>query len=157
MPVRTSKKSAPAYTPADICERFDLNRTTLFRWEADGAIQNVERNSKGQRVYRDRHLKQIGGLLRKKVKTEAEAAQRYRSDAPMPAPDAAERLYRIRFASGIAPLTQLDSLKGVLLAHGLTKKTADFLIDQARKLPDGDRVRERIWQLLAQYEKRCRT
>jgi hypothetical protein len=48
------------YTPAEICRMFGVSRTTLFRWERNGEIPVVWRDSRSERFYTTAHLRQIG-------------------------------------------------------------------------------------------------
>lgn len=55
------------YSTAEICEMFDISKSTLFRWEQDGILPNVSRDMNNQRLYSDQHIrvisqKQIGQL-----------------------------------------------------------------------------------------------
>lgn len=53
-------------TPVDVCEMFDISKSTLIRWEEDGTITPPDRDLRGQRQYSQRHLEEIGTLLLKK-------------------------------------------------------------------------------------------
>src|SRR5215510_5209215 len=50
------------YTPSDVCKRFRISRTTLFRLEEKGDIPPIPRDSEGNRCYSEENLKQIGSL-----------------------------------------------------------------------------------------------
>ena len=36
-------KSAKKYKTKEICDRFDISRATLFRWESEGLLTGVQR------------------------------------------------------------------------------------------------------------------
>ena len=77
MPTKGEKHSfsAGVYTPAEICELFDIARTTLFRWEKEGVMPAVARDKKGNRIYTDKHLKSIGQKVTRRLKELAEQIQ----------------------------------------------------------------------------------
>jgi len=39
------------YSPAQVCRKFDISKSTLFRWEAEGHIPAPDRNLRGERHY----------------------------------------------------------------------------------------------------------
>jgi len=53
------------YAPHEICDYFQIPRTTLFRWEKDGKIPTVLRDKEGNRIYSRRQFE----LIAKKVAT----------------------------------------------------------------------------------------
>jgi len=58
------------YTPVEVCEIFDVSKSSLFRWEEDGVIPPVGRDERNQRVYTHEHVEAISRrqteLLRKR-------------------------------------------------------------------------------------------
>ena len=48
-----------SYTTAEICEMFDISKSTLFRLEREGILLPVPRDITGQRQYGKDHLRQI--------------------------------------------------------------------------------------------------
>jgi DNA-binding transcriptional MerR regulator len=51
------------YTPAEVCEIFDISKSTLFRWEKEGRISSPDRDLRQQRWYTQGHMAEIGRLL----------------------------------------------------------------------------------------------
>ncbi len=61
-----TRKSVKKYKTIEICDRFDISRATLFRWESEGLLSGVERDWRGWRVYSDSNLKQIEKIMKSK-------------------------------------------------------------------------------------------
>jgi len=51
------------WTTAEVCERYGISKSTLFRWERDGVISPPERDLRGFRVYTSQHRSEISKLL----------------------------------------------------------------------------------------------
>jgi len=60
------RKNLRKYKTKDICDRFDISRATLFRWESEGLLTDVERDWRGWRLYGDGNLKEIEKIIRSK-------------------------------------------------------------------------------------------
>ncbi|MEK6657609.1 MAG: MerR family transcriptional regulator [Nitrospirota bacterium] len=54
------------YKTNEICDIFDISRATLFRWEEEKLISNVGRDWRNWRVYSEKNIKEIEGIIRKK-------------------------------------------------------------------------------------------
>jgi DNA-binding transcriptional MerR regulator len=61
-----TRKSVKKYKTSEICNRFDISRATLFRWESEGLLSGVERDWRGWRVYSDSNLRQIEKIMKSK-------------------------------------------------------------------------------------------
>jgi adenine-specific DNA-methyltransferase len=61
------RKSAKKYKTIEICNRFDISRATLFRWESEGLLKGVGRDWRGWRLYTDDNLKQIERIIKSKT------------------------------------------------------------------------------------------
>ncbi|OGW38308.1 MAG: hypothetical protein A2010_17920 [Nitrospirae bacterium GWD2_57_9] len=61
-----TEKSSRKYKTKDICDRYDISRATLFRWESDGLLPGVGRDWRGWRVYDDDNLKSIERIIKGK-------------------------------------------------------------------------------------------
>ena len=61
-----TRKIPRKYKTNEICERFDISRATLFRWESEGLLGGVERDWRGWRVYTENNLKDIEKIMRSK-------------------------------------------------------------------------------------------
>ena len=48
-----TRKNPRKYKTKEICDRFDISRATLFRWESEGLLLGVGRDWRGWRVYDD--------------------------------------------------------------------------------------------------------
>jgi hypothetical protein len=47
------------YSTAEVCEMFNISKSTLFRWEKEGQLPAVPRDLTGQRQYSQEHLSAI--------------------------------------------------------------------------------------------------
>lgn len=47
----------------EICEMFDISKSTLFRWEKEGLISNVGRDWRNWRVYSQINLNEIRKII----------------------------------------------------------------------------------------------
>jgi DNA-binding transcriptional MerR regulator len=61
-----TRKSSKKYKTNEICNRFDISRATLFRWESDGLLTGVERDWRGWRVYSESNLREIERIIKSK-------------------------------------------------------------------------------------------
>ncbi|MGE5172915.1 MAG: MerR family transcriptional regulator [Betaproteobacteria bacterium] len=61
-----TRKNTKKYKTNEICNRFDISRATLFRWESEGLLTGVERDWRGWRVYSERNLKEIAKIIKSK-------------------------------------------------------------------------------------------
>ncbi len=52
-------KSNHIYSTAEICEMFNISKSTLFRWEKVGQLPVVPRDISGQRKYTIEHISAI--------------------------------------------------------------------------------------------------
>ncbi len=64
--IMVTRKSVKKYKTNEICNRFDISRATLFRWESEGLLTGVERDWRGWRVYSESNLKEIEKIIRSK-------------------------------------------------------------------------------------------
>jgi len=60
------RKGLRKYKTKEICDRFDISRATLFRWESEGLLMGVGRDWRGWRVYDERNLKDIEKIMKNK-------------------------------------------------------------------------------------------
>jgi DNA-binding transcriptional MerR regulator len=60
------RKNPKKYKTKEICDRFDISRATLFRWEEEGLLTGVERDWRGWRVYDEGNMKDIEKIIRSK-------------------------------------------------------------------------------------------
>jgi len=61
------RKNPKKYKTKEICDRFDISRATLFRWESEGLLTDVERDWRGWRVYGDMNVREIEKIIRNKT------------------------------------------------------------------------------------------
>jgi DNA-binding transcriptional MerR regulator len=50
-------------SPAQVCKKFDISKSTLLRWEAEGYIPAPDRNSRGGRRYTQAHVEAIAQFI----------------------------------------------------------------------------------------------
>lgn len=55
------------YSPAEICEMFDIAKSTLFRWEGEGWFPRVGRTLTGERQYTQEQIMAISEKLRRQL------------------------------------------------------------------------------------------
>lgn len=60
------RKNPRIYKTKDICDRFDISRATLFRWESEGLLSGVGRDWRGWRIYNENNLKVIEKIIKGK-------------------------------------------------------------------------------------------
>ncbi len=60
-------KNQRKYKTSEICDRFDISRATLFRWESEGLLHGVQRDWRGWRVYNDNNLREIEKIIKSKM------------------------------------------------------------------------------------------
>src|SRR5688572_9214575 len=123
------------YSPVDICDWFNISRTTLFRWEENGDISKAERGPRGQRIYRRQHVEQISKLVRKKIREDIDSQRKYNPDGAACSPLGMERLYQAEFFGGSDPMHGLHQLRGLALAGHLTTEATERLVEYALKQP----------------------
>jgi len=63
---KNPKKYKTSYKTNEICNRFDISRATLFRWESEGLLSDVERDWRGWRVYNEGNVKSIEKIMKSK-------------------------------------------------------------------------------------------
>ena len=61
-----TRKSTKKYKTNEICNRFDISRATLFRWESDGLLSGIGRDWRGWRVYNENNLRTIEKIMKNK-------------------------------------------------------------------------------------------
>jgi DNA-binding transcriptional MerR regulator len=60
------RKTSKKYKTKEICDRFDISRATLFRWESEGLLLGVGRDWRGWRIYDDENLRSIEKIIKGK-------------------------------------------------------------------------------------------
>ncbi len=61
-----TRKNSKKYKTKEICDRFDISRATLFRWESEGLLSGVGRDWRGWRMYDDQNLRSIERIIKSK-------------------------------------------------------------------------------------------
>jgi len=61
-----TSKNQKNYKTNEVCEKFDISRATLFRWESQGVLTGVERDWRGWRVYNDTNISDIQKIMKGK-------------------------------------------------------------------------------------------
>ncbi|MFC1477233.1 MerR family transcriptional regulator [candidate division KSB1 bacterium] len=62
------RKKASTYSSKDVCEKMDVTKNTLFKWEKEGKIKNVRKDWRGWRVYSDENVEQVRRVILEKQK-----------------------------------------------------------------------------------------
>lgn len=63
------------YSPSEVCEFFDISKSTLFKWEQDGKIAPTRKLS-GEREYNQSHIKEIAEIKIQLLKRDLRRATR---------------------------------------------------------------------------------
>lgn len=142
------------YTPAEVCEIFDLSKSTLFRWERDGWILPPDRDIRQQRLYTQKHMRDIGRLLLQRqyqqlARAEREPGIEKRMDALL------EKISLTKFTvfgdmSGLYELAERDTLSEEtiqqLLREASERDPSDIAFQGIIKEVVGRRTREpEVW------------
>lgn len=61
-----TRKNPNNYKTNEVCDRFDISRATLFRWESEGVLTGVERDWRGWRVYNENNIRDIQKIMKGK-------------------------------------------------------------------------------------------
>jgi len=61
-----TRKTQKKYKTNEVCDRFDISRATLFRWETEGLLVGVERDWRGWRLYTETNVKDIQKIIKGK-------------------------------------------------------------------------------------------
>lgn len=138
------------YSPAEICLWFGIPRTTLFRWEDLGDIPNATRGSKGERIYEQRHVKEIANIVRARISEEIDLAAKYHPTSAPITFDLLERLDLVKFFSSNDDDKErgLEALMGLARQKRFNPDTEGALFDEARRRPSEDIVRQKILELI---------
>ena len=78
------------HSPAQVCKRFGISKSTLFRWEADGLIPVPDRDLRGERRYTQAHCEAIARIIQKR-----RHRQRYAQIVAEDAQDARSKLVKL--------------------------------------------------------------
>lgn len=61
-----ARKTPRKYKTKEICDRFDISRATLFRWESEGLLSGVGRDWRGWRIYTENNVAAIEKIIKGK-------------------------------------------------------------------------------------------
>lgn len=61
-----ARKTPRKYKTKEICDRFDISRATLFRWESEGLLSGVGRDWRGWRIYTENNIAAIAKIIKGK-------------------------------------------------------------------------------------------
>ena len=61
-----TRRNPRKYKTKEICDRFDISRATLFRWESEGLLPGVGRDWRGWRVYSENNIVAIEKIIKSK-------------------------------------------------------------------------------------------
>ena len=151
------KNKETSFSPAEICEWFSIPRTTLFRWEKDGIIPPTERHgSRGDRIYRQDHVRRIFNVVRGHMRRELAAAQKADPYDSFPSMEMQERLYLAEFFGSESQKDGLRQLRGLANRRDLKPETIRKVVAVALGRERGDALRVEIWQFLLEYDQRAR-
>lgn len=102
------------YTPAQVCELFDISKSTLLRWEREGTLPSPSRNASDQReprIYSQRDVQ----IIARKQKDELE--RKYLTASRRL--DEHRRIGRERNVDRLSQILELRSLRKFLAGNEL--------------------------------------
>jgi hypothetical protein len=153
MTVNTSRK----YSATEVCKRFDIPRTTLFRWEdVDKKVPLTRRGANGERIYEPEHLLAVADQVRERVNHEFDVAVRSNDYGEVSPEPYCERLYVAQFFGGPDKETGLAHLRGLALQGKLSSKLVHLLIEDALSRPKGDCIRNKVWKLMLENDENAK-
>ncbi len=119
------------YSPSEVCEAFDIAKSTLYRWERDGKIPPAPRKINGEREYKQTHIQEIAKIKLEELSREHQRASRIGDK---------DRMLQILKAKSQLKALYLDDILGLReLAEYDTipnKTIKDLLIKAANLDPD---------------------
>lgn len=62
------------YSPSEVCEIFEIAKSTLYRWEQEGKISQAPRKLNGEREYSQSHIQEIAQIKLKLLSREYQKA-----------------------------------------------------------------------------------
>jgi len=130
------------YSPSEVCETFDIAKSTLYRWEQDGKIPPASRKLSGEREYSEDHIKKIAEIKRDMLTREYQRASQTED---------IDRMKQIHEASSQIKALYLNDLTGLceLAEYGsLPNKTIKELLIKASNLEPKDQLFRGIVELL---------
>lgn len=71
------------YSTVEICQMFQISKSTLFRWERENLLPPVGRDLTNQRQYTWEHVRAIRARLMKQLGARLEQTDRLRDDAAL--------------------------------------------------------------------------
>ena len=71
------------YSTVEICQMFQISKSTLFRWERENLLPPVGRDLTNQRQYTREHVRAIRARLMKQLGARLEQTDRLRDDAAL--------------------------------------------------------------------------
>ncbi len=60
------KKEKNKFSTQGVCTLFDVTKTTLFKWEKEGKLNQVEKDWRGWRVFSDDNIKNVRKIILEK-------------------------------------------------------------------------------------------
>jgi len=82
MPPKERPTMPNLYTTQEICARFDVSKSTLFRWEKEGRLHAVRRDWRNWRLYSARNVKEIFQIINA-PKLKHDTGQKHKPARPM--------------------------------------------------------------------------
>lgn len=131
------------YSPSEICNIFQIAKTTLYRWEDEGKISSIPRKITGEREYTDEHIAEIAKIQLENLYRESSYASKSENKA---------RMEQILRANSLIKALYLNDLTGIRelkeYPESLSKKTIRDLLLKAADLDPSDRMFEGILELV---------
>jgi len=138
-----------AYSTVEICQMFDISKSTIFRWEKQRILPKVDRDETGQRIYTRKHFEAISQQLMQRLAQEFNRAASDEDTRNMAKLHEAMALQKFLSGDmlGLSELAEQKSLSGETISRLL-----HFLVEQ--RYEPGDERFCRIAQVI--YEQSCK-
>jgi DNA-binding transcriptional MerR regulator len=133
-----------AYSPAQVCKKFNISKSTLLRWEANGRIPAPHRNLRGERRYTQEHYQAIARFVQLR-----QHGKRYAQIMAEEAQDAHTELERLGEANALFKFVNLHDVTGLVELREyapLQPATIRQLLQAA--VNDYDPGEKRFWDIL---------
>lgn len=152
--MKTIAKRRTTYSPNEICQWFGIPRTTLFRWEEQKLIPAADRNLKGERVFKQSHLKKIADMVAERIREQTKL-RRGRATTIALLHTLSEQLHVAKFFSAVESEKELELewLKNAVKVNNLQTSSINALFEEARQRPVGDNIRTGILELILENER----
>jgi DNA-binding transcriptional MerR regulator len=132
------------YSPAQVCKKFGISKSTLLRWEAEGHVPAPDRNLRGERRYTQEHCEAIARFVQSR-----QHRQRYAQILAEDTQDARSRLERLGEENALFKFMNLRDPTGLVELREYSPLQPSTIRQLLRVAADGyDPSEDRFWDIL---------